>query len=120
MQRPNSEVSCRFELPPPLDALIRLAAVQQLTLQDVVATALQVVVSRLSESDVPALNSGNASLQGSATDCDPSLRDLLTAGGATQTSPGDTSSEVQTSIERNDVPVGRKQAVQASKQPMPV
>ena len=39
--------SCRFELTPPLDELIRLAAVHKLTLQDIVAAALRVVVDRL-------------------------------------------------------------------------
>ena len=40
----HSDASFSFELTPPLDTLLQLAALEGLTLQDVVATALQSVI----------------------------------------------------------------------------
>ena len=85
----HGEATCSFELSAPLDNLIRLAAQHEVTVREVVATALRAVVDRLSASgQSPAPESGAQPSEGK------SFQDLLAVAESLVVQSPSTGSEV--------------------------
>lgn len=83
----DQEACCAFKLPPSLDTLTHLAAVEGLALRDVITVALEIVIVRLFD-DSPDLPSGLADKYDLKAATAPSFRAVLAAyraGSAVQT-----------------------------------
>lgn len=83
----DEEACCAFKLPPSLDTLTHLAAVEGLTLRDVITVALEIVIIR-SFDESPDLPSGLADINDLKAATAPSFRAVLAAyrvGRAVQT-----------------------------------